>query len=313
VRTNGTHTDRGTATERGSRRSFLRRVSAVGATLVAGGAATGSAAAGDFGGDNGDIPIPDDYPMVTTRGHFDGDADLTSGNTRISYGSDGDWGKWFGRAPTEEEVVVAVHGWNVEEPGGADVANTTRVALRENGYDNPVVGYTWDADEGGGFDLGWNEAVEIARGNGPKLAQWIDDWNEQVGDPVRIIGHSLGARVTVEALAELASRGRTNAVRSATLLGGAIDDQEVETDEVYGGAIEQATGSFFNFYNTEDGVLDWAYSAIEWDSAVGQLGIQDAGDSPDNYVQEDVTAVVPDHNSYYEPGDGCIPQVVDAF
>lgn len=146
-----------------NRRSVLRAAAGVGGVVGLGSALTGNAAAGDFDGNDGDCPIPDDFPLIAI-GEF-------------------------------------------------------------------VVGFTWDSDKGGGVDSGWNEAVGIARQNGPKLAQWIADHNDRGGAPVRIIGHSLGARVTAEALSNLRARGRFNAVESVTLLGGAIDDQEVETDD----------------------------------------------------------------------------------
>jgi len=294
------------------RRGFLRAAGVAGSTL-AGLTLGGTAAAGDFGGDNGDYPIPEDYPVVTTRGQFDDDGDLRSGYTATEYGVDGDWSTYADRAG-DREILVAVHGWNIDARGARDVANTTRIALRENGYDQLVVGFSWDSEKGDGWiDQGWNEAVEIARGNGPKLAQWIADWTDSVGVPIRVIGHSLGARVTVEALASLRDRGRSNSVRSVSLLGGAIDDQEVETDEPYGADIADAAERFHNFYKTDDGVLDWAYGAIEFDTAVGEEGIQDAADAPDNYAETDVTDAVADHNSYYEPGEGCIPSVVESF
>lgn len=311
TRPHGRGTD---GTARSSRRSVLRTAAGAGAALLGGATATGTASAGDLGGDNGDYPTPEGVPVITTRGQFDDDGDMVAGVTPTEYAGGGDWAEWDRTAPGGEEIVVVVHGWNIEEPGGKDVANTTRIALRNSGYDQFVVGYTWDSDEGDGLiDQGWNEGVEIARKNGPKLAQWIADWNDNGGRPIRVIGHSLGARVVVEALTDLRARGRWNALRSVTLLGGAIDDQEVETDEPYGDDIEYATRRCDNFYKTDDAVLDWAYGAIEFDTAVGEEGVQDASDSPGNYAEADVTDQVADHNSYYQPAEGCIPTVVETF
>lgn len=295
------------------RRGFLRATAGAGAVLAGLGSA-GAVTAGGFGGDNGDYPIPEDYPVISTRGQFDDDGDLKPGYTDTEYTTGGDWGTYAEQAPDDGEILVAVHGWNIDEPGGKDVANTARIALRDSGYGQFVVGYTWDSDKGDGWiDQGWSEGVEIARKNGPKLAQWIADWRDRGGDPIRVIGHSLGARVAVEALADLRARGRSDAVRSVTLLGGAIDDQSVEIDGAYGSAIQSVARQFDNFYKTDDAVLDWSYSAIEFDTAVGEEGIQDESDAPDNYTETDVTETVADHNSYYQPGEGCIPSVVERF
>lgn len=292
-------------------RRGLLRTTGVALAGLAGVSHAGTAAAGNFGGDNGDYTAPDDYPLVSTRGQFDDDGDLKAGYSRTAYDVEGNWSNY--RADGDTEIVIFVHGWNIDEPGGRDAAYTCEVALEQNDYDQFHVGFTWDSDKGGGLDNGWNEGKEIARKNGPKLAQWIADHNDDGGLPVRIVAHSLGARVTAEALEELRGWDRENAVESATLLGGAIDDQEVETDEPYGADIEYAARSFYNYYKTDDEVLDWAYSGIEFDTAVGEQGIQDFDDAPYNYAEQNVTDRVKDHNSYYEPDQGCIPQVVTEF
>ncbi|WP_101297784.1 DUF726 domain-containing protein [Halegenticoccus soli] len=288
-----------------SRRTFLKRTSIAAVGTLGAGALAGRAAAG---GSDGDYQAPADYPLISTRGHFDDDGDLTAGNTAYNYYGEGNWAKY-----TESyhgEVIIFVHGWNLDDSTDADIdsAYTCELALENSGVDQFNVGYSWDSDNGG-----WGTGKEIARKNGPKLANWIATHNDNGGDPVRIIAHSLGARVTCEALASLSAWGRSNAVLSVSLLGGAVDDQEVAKEYAYGSDIEYAAYSFSNYYKTDDAVLDWAYSTAEFDTAVGEEGIQDGTTPPYNYQEEDVTAIVPDHNSYYEPSDGCIPQVVDDF
>ncbi len=114
-------------------------------------------------------------------------------------------------------------------------------------------------------------------------------------------------------MASLHERGREDAVESVTLLGGAIGESVVEVNEAYGESIEYATTSFDNFHKDDDAVLGTAFSAAEWAEAVGETGVQSPDDAPENYTEHDVTETVADHNSYYEPGEGCLPTVVETF
>jgi len=293
--------------QRPTRRRFL-----VGAGTAAAGIATmsGTAVAGGDGDD--DLEVPGDYPLISTRNHFDitwyGSVYLTDSET--GYQRDGNWS---GYDNGEDVVTVFVHGWGQSEEEGRNGAYICEQALADNSVDSFNVSYNWDSDKGGGIDQGWYEAKEIASRNGPKFADWITDFDRDDGRTLRIIAHSLGARVTASALQTLDGWDKSDIVDSVTFLGGAIDDQEVETDEPFGTAIENVTGQFDNYYKTDDGVLDWAYSTAEFDSAVGQYGIEDGSDAPSNYEDHNVTDTVPGHGSYYEPGEGCIPQVVEEF
>lgn len=56
--------------------------------------------------------------------------------------------------------------------------------------------------------------------------------------------------------------------------------------------------------------MNWAYSAGEFDAAVGEEGCE--GTSPAIYEDHNVD-YVPDPFSYHEPGDGCMPDVVAQF
>jgi esterase/lipase superfamily enzyme len=152
-------------------------------------------------------------------------------------------------------------------------------------------------------------ANSIAEQNGAKLAAWITNWNNNGGRPVQLIGHSLGARVVCSALNTLRTWNYSNAVEKVVLLGAAIEDDEIETDDLYGLGVQQAAYNCSNFYKTDDQVLDKAYGIAELDSALGQWGIQNASQSPYNYQQLNVTNSVTDHNSYYEPYEGCIDEV----
>ena len=301
---------RGEDTARGTdRRDFLRTAGAT--ALAAGGLAATAGQAAAFDGDDGDIQGAPDYPRATTRGHFDihwwyGDQ-LTDGHNAVDYDTVGAI-PGFDTSGSPSEVVVAVHGWRTAKSDAPDHFATVSTSLSRNGYDAPVVGYSWDSDTS---TTDWWPATDIAERNGPKLAHFLLDYAARCpGTSFRLTGHSLGARVVLEAIKSLNSWGYRDILTSATLLGGAADNGSVSTDGEYGDDIAAAVGRFDNFWKSDDGVLNWAYSTGEFDSAVGEEGCE--GAPPVNYTDHNVD-YVPDHFSYHEPGDGCMPAVVETF
>jgi esterase/lipase superfamily enzyme len=151
----------------------------------------------------------------------------------------------------------------------------------------------------------------MADANAAPLAAWLTEWADTDGRPIHVVGYSLGARVTCEALGRLADAGRTDAVASVSLLGGAIPNDTVGQDARYGEAIGAVDGPVTNFHNADDRVLGWIYRLSDSTQAVGQSGIADAAAAPAGYRDVDVTDSVPDHYSYFQPQQGCLPQLVD--
>lgn len=302
------------------RRTVLRRVGVGAATLagVTGAATHAGASRGAVAGsaDSGAAPAarssPDEFPRVTTRGHFEIDCwhgdRLADGHAPTGYETVGEVPGWTAAGETPEAVVVPVHGWLTTEAAAPVYFSTVATSLARTGYDHPVVGFSYDADTAPGQ---WWAATDVAERNGAKLAAFLRDFAERnPGTTLRLTGHSLGARVVLSAIASLDDAGRRDVVASASLLGGAADDHAVSTDGQYGGAIERAAGRLDNFWMAGDRVLSWAYTVAEYDAAVGQAGC--AGPQPANYTDHDVS-YVPDHGSYHEPGEGCVPAVVATF
>lgn len=291
------------------RRTLLRATGASTLAIAGVGAVASTPAA--LKGDDGDITGAQDYPRVTTRGHFEihwwyGDR-LTDGHTARDYDTVGSIPGWnAGSAPNE--LVVACHGWLTAADEAPDHFATVAASLEQNGSDAPVIGFSYDSDTG---VTDWWAATDIAERNGPKLAAFLAAYaDHHPGTTLRLTGHSLGARVVLSAIRALDRRGRQDVLASATLLGGAADDDAVAISGTYGGHIESAVGRLDNFWKDGDAVLQWAYGLGEGGSAVGEDGCD--GPQPANYT--DHTAdYVPDHYSYHEPGDGCMPAVVETF
>ncbi|MDS0222740.1 DUF726 domain-containing protein [Haloarcula sp. S1AR25-5A] len=242
-------------------------------------------------GDSGGYTAPASQPVVTTRGRLDtaeGPAFETEGTWSFDDASD---------------VFLFVHGFSTDAETARDNAYTAQVAL-EGTRPVPVIGYSWDSN------VGWEQAKDNAEANSTHLAQWLTEWAETDGRSVHLLAHSLGARVTGETLRVLADRGATDVLASVSLLGGAIPYDSVTAGGRYGDAIGTVDAPVSNFYSHNDKVLSWVYRASDRTHAVGHAGTRDAAPLPDGYRDVDVTALVADHYSYFEPDEGCLPRVV---
>lgn len=283
-----------------------RRVLKGAATLPAIGLLAGRASA-DTGtihtcGDDRDGPRT--YPRVITRGHFENrhtDPTLGDKHTTTDYETKGD----FAGVYDGTEILVFAHGWSTPEEYAVDAFYTASEAFSANGYDHPIVGFSYDSDT-----PNWEATKTIAAKNGPKLGNYVTDALAK-GVDVRLMGHSLGARVVLWALQWLADGGHTDAVTSAVLIGGAADDGSVAPDGRFHEAIETAAVALDNYHKRDDEVLQYLYDTYEQDQAIGRVGAD--GTPPDGYADRDVTDSVRDHCAYYKQDVGCVPEIVANF
>lgn len=248
-------------------------------------------------GDTAAYDAPETQPMVTTRGRLD-TADPTE---RV--------GSWdFGGA---DAIVLFVHGLGADAESARNQAYTVRlglVAAMEATAETaapPVVGYSWASN------TDWAPAKQTADANAAPLADWLAAWADDDGRPIHLFAYSLGARVAGSTLRELADRGRTDALASVSLLGGAIPNNSVAADGRYGSAIATIDAPVFNFHSRNDRVLGWMYRASDRTRAVGHSGLARSASAPVGYADIDVTDLVADHYSYFQPEEGCLPRVVD--
>lgn len=237
---------------------------------------------------------------VAAGGCLTGVLDRPSGYPFVYYGDvygDFPWGAG--------EIAFFVHGWQEEIGGdGRNQAYTCQVALRNSGYYAPTACAYYNSN-----NLNWYEAKDEAEVAGWYFADWLDQYLSWYPyTTVRLIAHSLGARMTLTALNELANRGRS--VTSVALLGGAVDADEIGGRWEYG--IRYASGWTHNYHSDNDQVLDDAYWLAEWEEAVGEDGAQGPA-PPWNYTDHNVIDTVHAHCNYFKPDKGCIQQVVWDF
>ena len=256
--------------------------------------------------------------VISTRGHFDlNSGNLTSNHNATDYNT-------INISKCSPEIVIFVHGWNTNEGNASEQFNRTLLSLKANGFNNTLIGYSWDSNTASHKDLNWKawiNAKTIATENGPKLAHFIIDYMnncKKESRDIRLIGHSLGARVvlsTLESLYENDTWNKNNyKISSVHLLGAAVDNEEISKDKnnitkditnilynkttPYGLAIEKEVTDFFNLYNPEDNYLKpgfyQIYPSYEFgDMALGQSGYQTmpfsiAPSLPKNYVEINV-------------------------
>lgn len=273
-----------------------RRLLIAGGGAVVGLGAGGRYVAGELQGDFGDYTAPDSAPAITTRGRVDpAAASQPPAEVDGELALDG-----------ADELVLFVHGFATDDDTARDQAYAMETGL-ESLRPAPVVAYSWDSD------LDWGPAKETADANAAPLADWLTEWADGDGRPVHVVGYSLGARVTGEALRLLADADRTDAVASVSLFGGAVPNETVGQDGRYGPALAAVDGPVTNFHNVDDRVLGWLYRLSDRTQAVGRTGLPDSATAPAGYTDVDVTDSVADHYSYFQPEEGCLPAFVNGL
>ena len=269
-------------------------------------------------------------PTISTRNHFSRDTgELNSGQTPTGYVASANIPGLQAGTTCPPEIVIYIHGvWvganSLEEPDG--VFDRAKKSLAAHDYTNPIVGFSWDSDTEINVDgTGWLTGKVIAKENGPKLAQFISDYkNKCEATEVRLIAHSMGARVALSALESLYKNQDWNnknfKVESVHLMGAAVDNEEVAKSpsyvirspsklfnfdnewydaygikSAYGNAIEKEAVNFYNLFNPEDNALESPnfYPFYEQDKALGRLGSQNDIEPLSNYLDINVQNEIP--------------------
>ena len=181
---------------------------------------------------------PSTAHLISTRDHFDKFVNRIVSNRLYEFFN-------FAELGCPQEVVIYVHGvWTARDEddekaqrmfeNAIEASDRAMLSLNSLGNTFPIIGFSWDSDT----DLsenGWRDAEIIAKENGPKLAQFTVDLKERCPQAtIRIIAHSLGARLVLSSLDSLHNNRVWNSnnfqIASVHLMGAAVDDDEVSKD-----------------------------------------------------------------------------------
>ena len=165
------------------------------------------------------------------------------------------------------ELGIYVHGWWTDEDEAIEQTERVLLSLQKSGYRIPIIGFSWDSH------TEWDIAKAIANKNGLLLTDLIEGFKDQCpSDKVRIIAHSMGARVTLSAIQSIYGNGQFDynykPIKSVHILGGAVDDEQISTanqnecidfdgsmPRCSGVAISSTVDKFYSLYDPEDNLL----------------------------------------------------------
>lgn len=272
-------------------------------------------------------------PIISTRYNFDlNTGELNPKNTSTGYRTTNNIPGLQNGTECQKEIAIYIHGIWV---GPMSLENQTVIfdraakSLTANNYTFPLIGFSWDSDTIiSPNGTGWLAAKLIAKENGPKLAQFISDYkNKCQGTDIRLIAHSMGARVVLSALESLYHNQEWNSkhfkIKSVHLMGAAVDNEEVAKSasyiinnpsllldvrewydafgikSAYGNAIEKEVDIFYNLYNPKDKSLGLPqfYKFYEQDKPLGLEGVSSSEISlASNYKEKNVQNEIPFNN-----------------
>jgi pimeloyl-ACP methyl ester carboxylesterase len=269
-------------------------------------------------------------PLVSTVNEFNlTTGKLLLGHSPIAYKASDIPGLQNESCPqTPDKMVIYIHGYGVNgksffSEAASDIFKRVKMSLGNN---TTVIGFNWDSNIAA-KDKSWEVAIDVAKKNGLKLAQFILDYkNKCPNTDIRLISHSLGARVTLSSLDILHNHPEWNdknyKVKSVHLLGAAVDNEEITKnpfdivkdpmngyninviemkypiilDKIkysYGQAVEDEVEEFYNLYNPKDDSLEWFYPLNENnDSALGLIGAEKGISLPSNYRETNVQSEI---------------------
>lgn len=168
-------------------------------------------------------------------------------------------------ATANKKVLLLIHGYNnePEDVHNAYAVIDKMVKSRLSGKYGHVAGYIWPGgDDGLDYWAAKTRANALARRVGILLHKLT-----AAGATVDLMAHSMGCRVALKALKTRSSK----VARNVFALAAAVDNESVEKgEEFYKGT--QRCQNFFVFHSKHDSVLNTAYRAAEFDSALGLRG-----------------------------------------
>lgn len=240
-------------------------------------------------------------PLVSTRNHFSlQDGHLIGGHAALDSAKSNIPGLQRGTI-CPPEIAMYIHGVWADPQQAVEQTSRTNISLNYDNYRIPIIGFTWDSNTAQDSQgQGWSVAKQIADKNGPKLANFLLNYltlcnieNHQ-NTQIRIIAHSLGARVLLAALVYLNNNQTWNSehvkIKSVNLLGAAVDQDSPSSTNQFGRAIKNTVEKFYNLYDTSDDLLSAAYYMFDYKFPLGMLPANYVVSTPENFVEQNVAS-----------------------
>ena len=237
-------------------------------------------------------------PIVSTRNHFNLETgQLNSLKNMEDYNPYDIPGLNGNHCSENNELAIYIHGVWTGQIASKEQIDRTNLSLNSNEYNIPLVGFNWDSTTAIN-PSGWDIAKSIAKQNGPKLAKFLSDFKTNCPNcNIRIIAHSLGAKVVESALINLNNNEtwKNNSAYNITsihLIGAAISDRAASKNTPFGIAIENIVDNFYNLYNPKDNILQGLYVKTENENPLGLLGLKKGEPFPSNYTEHNVMSEI---------------------
>ncbi len=233
-------------------------------------------------------------PTVSTRDHFRNGV-LISGHNSYDYQTVGNIPGLAPGTEAPDDLLILVHGFNNTPENAAMVFALAYESLESCEFEGEMIGFSWDANTQ--LDpwsmTGFHQGRVTACANGPKVARFISDYKSRFPETrIHLMGYSIGTRTVVETILALDEdpvwEDAEFKIDTVHMAGAAVDNEDVQTNSIYGRAIENRTVVFYNYFSIHDKVLGLFYPIKEGDRALGETGIENPEMAPSNYVSWDI-------------------------
>ncbi|WP_137288520.1 lipase/acyltransferase domain-containing protein [Natronorubrum halophilum] len=201
--------------------------------------------------------------------------------------------------PVGDEVFIFAHGWFGDTTVASQAADVA-TSMEDVGYEaDEYVAIQWDATTIN-FPAAESETEDV----GEELAEMLEEFYDDGGGNVRLVGHSLGGRVVLETVTHIDD---SYEVETVAPIGAAADGDMVcggglSPGEWYDGIANNAD-EVRNYHSENDSTVGSAYGGF-FGAALGTDGAGCPGETADNYTDVDVTDSVGSHLGYL--GDAAV-------
>jgi len=197
-----------------------------------------------------------------------------------------------------DTCCLFVHGWFGRTASDGYAADFER-AFDRRGVDVSVVPAQWDA-----HTVNFWRARRRADAAGRRFADRLRAIRSGAPDTTFVVlAHSLGARVVLEALTDLAG---DLVVDTVALFAPGVDADSVCGGARYAGGIRESATRVLSYPSRTDRTVCWLYRLLSRSPGLGCRGVDGRDSStgqPAVFESVDVTDVVSGHEAYVEPGE----------